>query len=135
MLRKAFAPIQAEHSRTYYRTPVWVNIDTDNDRFEVWIGDNMVRHFKTDELPDEMKVKLAMVMAADKLGVRQLREDADVLGNPNVFFMFALPLELHHLLDVGWRVSPNCICLILSSELLFRLRGEYDPRSESKSSS
>jgi hypothetical protein len=135
MFMKSFAPIRAEHSWHHYRTPVWVNIDADNDRFEVWIGDNMVRHFKTDELPDEIKLKLAMVMAADKLGTRRLREDAEVLSNPNVFFMFSLPLELHYLLDVGWRISPNCICIILSKELLFSLRGEYDTGRESKNSS
>jgi hypothetical protein len=134
MLVKAFAPLLAQHSRTYYRTPVWVNVNGNRDRFSVWVGDNMARYFNRDDLPDEVKVKLAMASTSNILV--NYRTDNMVMSDPNKFYMAVLPPELEHLHDVGWKMSPNCYCLILSSELIFKLRGACnDTGRESKSAS
>lgn len=135
MLVKAFAPLLAQHSRTYYRTPVWVNVNGNRDRFSVWVGDNMARYFNRDDLPDEVKIKLAMASASNFPAVNY-RTDNMVMSDPNKFYMAVLPPELEHLHDVGWKMSPSCYCLILSSELIFKLRGECnDTGRQGKSAS
>ena len=120
----AYEPIRLDGPRDLYRTPIWITLATTYGIVTVWVGKNIVRHFKPDQLPDEIKVKLAFVLAADPLGSRPLMADTHIHDSSWAFYTSYVPPELPHLVDMGWRISKSCVCLVVSGDLIFRLRGE-----------
>ena len=123
---KSYEPLRLDDPRSLYKTPIWIKLGGPGgqDKVTVWVGRDHIRHFKPDQLHDEIKAKLAFVFAADKLGTRPLLDDVVVSASSWIFHTTVVPPELPHLADIGWRVSKSCVCLIVSGDLIFNLRGE-----------
>ena len=123
---KSYEPIRLDGPRSLYKTPIWIKLSGsgEQDEVTVWVGRDHIRHFKPDQLHDEIKAKLAFVFAADRLGIRPLLDDAVVSASSWAFHTTVAPPELSYLADIGWRVSKSCVCLIVSGDLIFKLRGE-----------
>lgn len=88
----------------------------EGDTYHVFIGDNHIRHYKEDTLPDCIKSKLTMILAS----AHQTRPDTMIAKmeiynpeTPNPDFD-----------EIGWRASESYFCIILNYVDLRSLRGE-----------
>jgi hypothetical protein len=89
----------------------------EGDEYQLQVDDNFVRRYDADTLPDEIKVRLAMIKA---IPMATFSEEA-VYYNHYIFY------ENHHsrdLDDVGWRVTKDLYCLVLPTTLLNKLKGK-----------
>jgi len=92
----------------------------------VWVGDNTARYFTSETLPEEIGVKLAMVIAGNVRShcwVVKMAALTDENIERNSFNFFGTYPDRDDFVDIGWRVSPSCCCLILPKKLIFEMRG------------
>jgi hypothetical protein len=88
----------------------------EGDTYHVFVGDNHVRHYKEDTLPDCIKSRLTMILASphqtqsDRAIAKMQIYNADV---PNPDFD-----------EIGWRASDSYFCIILPHQDLLSLKGE-----------
>jgi hypothetical protein len=120
----AFAPIASSHDPNLYRTPVWFG---GRHGYSVWVGDNTARYFTSETLPEEIGVKLAMVIAGNVRSFHSWTIERVELTDDNIalnsFNFFCTHPDRDDFVDIGWRVSPSCCCLILPKKLIFEMRG------------
>ena len=88
--------------------------------YTVFVGDNSIRRFTDDTLPDVLKSKLAMILAS----AQNFKYDHDV-DKLSIYTNSQSP-ELD---EVGWRVSDSYFCLVLDRETLNSLKhgAQYGP--------
>jgi hypothetical protein len=94
-----------------------VALREEDGEYRLQVDDHYVRRYDADTLPDEIKVRLAMIKA---IPMATFTDEA-VFHNHYLFY------ENNHsknLDDVGWRVTKNLYCLVLPSTLLNKLKGE-----------
>lgn len=82
----------------------------------LYVGDNSTRLLEEDNLPDEVKIKMTMVLATSQVS----RRDHEVHYSLAVY----VPPDSGELLEVGWQVSDTLYCLCLSGDTLDRLTGK-----------
>ncbi len=85
------------------------------DRYIVYVADGLVRYYDEDTLPDPLKTKMAMILAASN----QLLEHEARLQKLSVYVN---PMSADFD-DIGWRVSETYFCLVLDRETLDSLKG------------
>ena len=109
-------PLISDVSMDLYRVP----FRSIGDEHTVFVSDMKMRYFTTGELPDEIKIKLAMVLAYDDKSyvkssiLSKMEEDL-------LMYLCPYPKEFK---DVGWRYNEIYFCLVLSRLLLNSLEGE-----------
>ena len=114
------SPISHYYNHSLYRVP----LTRDGDKYIIYVADNFVRNFTNETLPDEIKIKLGMIVAPSTTDVRDC-----VVYNSD----FYIPMHpINGFDEIGWQVSDSYFCICMSRELLEELRGENDPRRESK---
>ena len=92
--------------------------------YTVFVGDNMVRRYNDNTLPDKLKTKIAMILASPQNFI-----DDHAVDQLRVYTNHYSP-ELD---EVGWRVSDSYFCLVLSREILDSLKhGEQNGQDETK---
>ena len=104
------APVSHE-TEGLYRVPVHI----ENELHTVYVGDNHVRMFDADTLPDFMKHKLAMITVGHR---GELVQDK-ALSSLNLFATGKGDLE-----TVGWRASPSMYIVVMSMGELCSLMGK-----------
>jgi hypothetical protein len=87
------------------------------DHYIVYVADGYHRRYDEDTLPDELKTKMAMILASvqkvmpdhelDKLSLYQNRQG-------------------EQLDEIGWRPSESYYCVVLTRPTLALMRGEND---------
>lgn len=87
-----------------------------NDRYVVYVADGLVRYYDEDTLPDLLKTKMAMILAASH---HRLESEAR-LQRMTVYLNPMSP----DFDDIGWRVSETYFCLIVDRETLESMKGE-----------
>lgn len=89
--------------------------------YELWVGKGTVRYLTREQLPNEVKSKLSMVMAASpKNFPRQFGYLFD--SEIGAFFnAFTCPHE--DVKYIGWRISESYLCLVISLNTLTQLQG------------
>ena len=110
------APIVHQTNWDLCRVPVM----REGDIYHVFVGDNFIRHFKEDTLPDNIKSKLTMILAS----AHQVVRDEDV-------YKMAIyqPIEPNpEFSEIGWRASESYFCVVLPHKEVVSLRGEMDRR-------
>ena len=95
-----------------------VALREEDGEYQLKVDDHYVRRYDANTLPDEIKVRLAMIKAIPILVVLN---DEDVYFN---HFNFYDNKHSKNLDDVGWRVTKNLYCLVLPTTLLNKLKGE-----------
>jgi len=96
--------------------------DKDNI-LHVHVGEGMIRLFPISELPDVLRLQLAMIHAWDweeHLHARALHLDLQRLSP--LTFPVIFPKEME---DIGWMVSETDYVLVLPETVLIELRGEF----------
>ena len=81
----------------------------------MYVGDNFTREFDDTTLPDEVKIKVAMILARQKLILHDMELTQLALMST------ANDVELQ---EVGWRASDSWYCIVLPYTSLMKLRGE-----------
>jgi hypothetical protein len=86
-----------------------------NDRYVVYVADGLVRYYDEETLPDALKTKMAMILAASNHSLEsEVRlQKMTVYSNP-------MSSDFD---DIGWRISETYFCLILDRETLESLKG------------
>jgi hypothetical protein len=96
-----------------------VSLREEGDEYSLQVDDNFVRRYDADTLPDEIKVRLAMIKAIPMPNL--LHDDKDIYYNRFLFYDNNHSKDLN---DVGWRVTKDLYCLVLPTTLLSKLKGE-----------
>jgi hypothetical protein len=84
------------------------------DKYDVFVSDDLVRHYDERTLPDVLKSKMAMILASPQ---PNLIPD-ERLQKLNVYSVTMPELAL-----VGWRVSETWFCLAIDRLTLNSLKG------------
>ena len=84
-------------------------------RYLIQVADRMSRMYDDETLPDVLKVKFAMILAAPQPPLVDERR----LMNLQIY------VNNHHseLNEIGWRVSATYFCLVVDRETLESLKG------------
>ena len=113
MLNENFAPVTHSWNLNLVRLPMR-RID---DHFIVYVADGYHRRYDKDTLPDELKTKLAMILATDHIVIPDHKlQRLDLYSNTQ-------SIELQ---DIGWRASESYYCMVLTRPTLALMRGEND---------
>lgn len=105
-------PVVHQYNYALYRVP----LRKEGNSYTMFVADGFTRVFDEDTLPDEVKSKLAMVMAR---------------GNPILYDhevthlnLMTTPLRNDEFIEVGWRVSDMWFVVVLTYDSLMKLKGE-----------
>ena len=110
MLRD-LSPVVHQYDFNLYRVP----LHKEGNSYTIYVGDDFNRVFDEHTLPDEVKTKMAMVLANAKQIVTDEKVTQLQLMTTTVDSNFR---------DIGWRASDSWFCIILSYKSLMALRGE-----------
>ena len=111
MLIGNLSPVVHQYNYALYRVPLC----KEGNSYTIYVGDNFNRVFDEHTLPDEVKTKMAMVLASAK----QIVSDHDVTK----LHLMTTTVD-SNFRDIGWRASDSWFCIILSYKSLMALRGE-----------
>jgi hypothetical protein len=85
------------------------------DQYAVYVADGLVRYYDEDTLPDILKTKMAMVLAAS---------NHRLVNEPQMQKMLVYTNPMSRDFDeIGWRVSETYFCLVVDRETLASLKG------------
>lgn len=87
------------------------------DHYIVYVGDNLVRHYDENSLPDRLKTNMAMILASPQ---PKLMHEAD--RQFQKMTIYNNPMS-HEFDTIGWRVSETYFCLVLDRQTLESLKG------------
>lgn len=90
-----------------------------SEHYWVWVDKNYTRVYDDNTLPDEIKTKLAMILATPRRS--NLHTQVEVETNTLLPYMNNHNPELD---EVGWQSSENLFCIVLSTQFLHSLKGE-----------
>ena len=113
MLQSKLTPVVHKTLNGLHR----VSLREEDGEYQLQVDDHYVRRYDADTLPNEIKVRLAMIKA---IPIDHFT-DEEIYHNTFLFY------DNHHsknLDDVGWRVTKNLYCLVLPTTLLNKLKGE-----------
>lgn len=106
------SPISHESNPFLYRVP----LKREGDEYTLFVADNFVRNFTSENLPDEVKTKLTMIVAASKTNSR----DWEVYNSD----VYVPKYPVNGFGEIGWQVSDSLFCICLSIKTLKELKGE-----------
>ena len=86
------------------------------DHYVVYVADGYARRYDEDTLPDELKTKMAMILASPHSKVlpdRRLQKITLYVNN-----------ESEELDEIGWQASETYFCMVLTRPTLALMKGE-----------
>ena len=108
-----FAPVMHPTLHDHHRVPITYI----NGKYEVFVGDGMIRIFEEKDLPDILKSRLAMIKAA-------------VINPPNedpIFIAKAYDCPPNsELFEIGWQPCEGLFVVVIPTKDLTCMRGETD---------
>lgn len=111
MLSEDLAPVVHKTNWDLMRVPM----RRIEDHFILYVADGYHRRYDKDTLPDEIKTKLAMILASAHTVLPDHKlQKLDLYSNTQ-------SLELD---DIGWRASESYYCMVLTRPTLMKMRGE-----------
>ena len=112
MLNEMLAPVVHQFNWDLVRVPV----RKIEDHYTVYVADGYHRRYDEETLPDELKTKMAMILASPH---NKALPD---------FKLDKLTLYQNHqseeLDEIGWRASESYFCLVLTRPTLASMKGE-----------
>ena len=110
MLSENLAPVVHKTNWKLIRLPM----RRIEDHFLVFVADGYHRRYDKETLPDELKTKLAMILASPHTVIPDHKLDKLTLYHNN---------QSEELDEVGWRASESYYCIIVDRELLASMKG------------
>lgn len=111
-MQTKLTPVQHATLSDHHRVPV-AHI---NGNYEVYVGDNLIRYYTPDELPDDIKAKLTMIRAATV-------EPVAVPSGYLIRDVYECRPD-HPLYEIGWMVTPTLYVVVIPSKDLTYLKGQ-----------
>lgn len=90
----------------------------------VYVADGLVRYYDEETLPDPLKTKMAMILAAP-----QPELESEVRLQKLSVYTNSMPSEFD---EIGWRVSNTYFCLVVDRATLEGLRSGTDAGAQSQ---
>lgn len=103
------SPIVSQYDWNLYRVPM----RRQGNKYTIYVDNFFTRVFDEDSLPDEIKTKMAMILASP----HRILQDHEA----TMLSLMTAPNE--NIREIGWRVSDSYFCLILSHKTLCLLKG------------
>ena len=106
------SPVVHQYDYNLYRVP----LRREGNSYTMWVGDRFTRVFIDETLPDEVKSRMAMILAR---------------GFPLLFDHEVTHLSLmtttedNDFRDIGWQVSDMWFCIVLPAKVLMGLCGSH----------
>jgi hypothetical protein len=104
------SPMVSQYNWDLYRVP----LRRIENNYRIYVADFFTRDFDERTLPDEVKTKMAMILANPK----QIMKDEDV----SLLELMATPTEEGYR-EIGWRTSDTYFIVVLTYRTLCLLRG------------
>jgi hypothetical protein len=104
------SPVVHPHKWELIRMPVR-KVD---DEYTLYVGDRYTRKYNERTLPDDLKVKMAMVLSNNFKGVPDHKLHQLMVYTNN---------QSPELDEIGWRASDTYFCLVVNRETLESLKG------------
>lgn len=82
----------------------------------MWVADKFTRVYDESTLPDEVKSKMAMVLARGN----PILHDHEVTQ----LNLMTTPLRNDDFIEIGWRASDSWFVVVLTYDSLMKMRGE-----------
>lgn len=115
MIDSNLSPIRHVNSDKHYRVPIHVH----DGKHTVFVGDNHRRYFDQDTLPNVLKHKLSMINGSPYGEVI----DRGQVTNIDVYIA---PNNIGDFEYIGWRVTDEMYCVVLTNQELDSLRKVVD---------
>jgi hypothetical protein len=109
-----FSPVMHPTLNDHHRVPITYI----NGRYEVFVGDNQIRIYNDDELPDILKSRLAMIKASNK---RPPIEDPILIAKA-----YDHPPD-SNMFEIGWQPCEGLFVVVIPTKDLTYMRGKYYP--------
>ena len=103
-----YTPVVSQYNPSLYRVIVGINQD---NNYQIFADDGLLRIFTDTTLPDEVKSKLTMIKAAGK----------DPYPIDHSIYNTTPHEEMR---EIGWSKVNGMYCVVLSKDALDKLRGE-----------
>jgi len=111
VLKPMFTPIRCRDK------PMWrVVMMRHEDEWEIFVHDTLIRYITEKNLPDEVRMKLSMILAHDDKGYIKRGIPASVMS----VYTNTFPSEFS---DIGWRFNKQTYVVVISLECLRSLQG------------
>jgi len=110
--RTKLAPIRHATLESHHRVPVAFI----NKKYEVYVGDRMVRIFSEESLPDNIRALITMIKAGQKV-------PDDPTGMPTFTHAYDYPPD-SNFCEIGWYVTKELFIVILPTKDLTNLKGD-----------
>lgn len=104
------SPVVSQYNWKLFRVPV----RKVGNQYTIFVNDSFTRVFDENSLPDELKTKMAMILASPN----QIVSDREVTS-----LMLFSTTQREEFKEIGWRVSDTYFCLVLDESTLMKLRG------------
>jgi hypothetical protein len=118
MSKPKLSPVQHASLNDHHRVPV-VSLF---GKYEVYVGDNFIRLYTEDDLPDIIKSRIAMVKAAT------VKIPDSYLTSENIGQIYTGD-PMSPMYEIGWQVSKELFVVVIPSKDLTYLRGEANNTS------
>lgn len=118
MSKPKLSPVQHASLNDHHRVPV-VSLF---GKYEVYVGDNFIRLYTEDDLPDIIKSRIAMVKAAT------INPPDAYLTSENIGQIYTGD-PMSPMYETGWQVSKELFVVVIPSKDLTYLRGEANNMS------
>ena len=112
MLNENLAPVVHPYNWDLVRVPV----RKIEDHYIVYVADGYHRRYDEDTLPDELKTKMAMILASPHKKIEADHELSKLSLYTNN--------ESEELDEIGWQASNTFFCVVLTRPTLALMRGE-----------
>jgi hypothetical protein len=110
MLRD-LSPVIHQYNYALYRVP----LRKEGNSYTIFVADGFSRVFDEHTLPDNIKSKMAMVLARGN----PILHDHEVTH----LNLMTTPLRNDDFIEIGWRVSDMWFVVVLSYDSLMKLKG------------
>ena len=118
MSKPKLSPVIHASLNDHHRVPV-VSLF---GKYEVYVGDNFIRLYTEDDLPDIIKSRIAMVKAAT------VKPPEVYLTSENIGDIYRGD-PMSPMYEIGWQVSKELFVVVIPSKDLTYLRGEANNMS------
>ena len=105
------SPIVHQYNWDLYRVP----LRKVGNKYTMYVADGFTREFDEHTLPDEVKTKMAMILAR----ANPIQPDYELSE-----LSLMTGYSDKELSEIGWRSSDSWFVVVLSSQLLMKLKGE-----------
>jgi hypothetical protein len=111
LMKENLSPIVHQWNDKLYRVPLCKQ----ENHYKMYVADGYTREFDENTLPDEIKIKMAMILARSK----QVLYDHELT---HLGLMTSIKDE--DLSEVGWQASESMFIIVMPTASLMELRGE-----------